>query len=163
MTREETCCFTGHRIIARSLVPELEKAIEEEIEKLYAQNVKSFVCGGAIGFDTLAAGAVLRAKKRHPDVTLVLALPCPDQTANWSARSREIYEKTVRAADVVHIVSSAYDPGCMHRRNRFMADMSSHCVYYLEKNAGGTFSTVEYARKKGLTLHRLVPGGSDES
>ena len=159
MPKEEknrTCCFTGHRLVARSLVPELEKSLDEVIARLKEDGVDRFVCGGAIGFDTLAAQAVLRAKKNDPGTVLILALPCPDQAEKWNAKNRELYEKTVRAADLVHIVSPEYTPGCMHKRNRFMVEMSSHCVCYLTKNSGGTFSTVEYAKKSGLTLHRLA-------
>lgn len=154
--KEITCCFSGHRAVARELVPELEKKLDAAVARLKGEGVKRFVCGGAVGFDTLAAQAVLRAKKTDPGVLLILALPCPEQAEKWSEKSRAVYQETVRAADVVYVVSPEYSPGCMHKRNRFMVDSSSRCVYYLTKNSGGTFSTVEYARKTGLKLIPLA-------
>ncbi|MBQ9545620.1 MAG: DUF1273 family protein [Clostridia bacterium] len=154
--KERTCCFSGHRIVPDEQKPVLEKKLDDVIAGLRKEGVDRFVCGGAIGFDTLAAQAVLRAKKTDPSLILILALPCPDQAEKWSSKDRMIYLNTVRAADVVHIVSPEYSSGCMHKRNRFMVGMSSHCVYYLTKNLGGTYYTVQCAVKAGLKMHPLA-------
>lgn len=51
-----------------------------------------FGAGGALGFDTIAAFAVLKLKKRYPNIRLILVLPCLDQTRGWSREDVEIYE-----------------------------------------------------------------------
>ena len=35
---------------------------------------------GALGFDTIAAQAVLSVKETYPEVKLILVLPCENQT-----------------------------------------------------------------------------------
>ena len=74
--REKTCCFTGHRELPVrwgrwKLVAELERAIIAQIDK----GIQFFGAGGALGFDTLAAQTVLKLKKNHPNIKLILVLP----------------------------------------------------------------------------------------
>ena len=56
-----TCCFTGHRRIPPEVVAPLRERLEAEIESLIRQGVRYFGAGGALGFDPLAAEAVLEA------------------------------------------------------------------------------------------------------
>ena len=44
----------------------------------------------------------------------------------------------------------------MHKRNRHLVDNSSICICYLTENSGGTFYTVNYAKKQGLTVINLA-------
>ena len=67
MAKTNTCFFTGHRILAESFTP---NRLEKGIEYLINQGVDTFITGGAIGFDTEADQAVLRAKKNHPHIQL---------------------------------------------------------------------------------------------
>ena len=86
-----TCAFTGHRSIKpehKRLMPDL---LARGIAYAYAQGCRRFVAGGAVGFDTEAARAVLRFRLEHPDVSLVLFLPCINQDEMWSDRQKQIY------------------------------------------------------------------------
>ena len=69
-----------------------------EIAALAARGTESFYCGGALGFDTIAARAVLAARDKYPFVRLVLALPCPQQDALWSRADRDEYRAILSAA-----------------------------------------------------------------
>ncbi len=64
LEREKTCCFTGHRCIPNGSLDNLKRQLKQEIEKLIQQGVIYFGTGGALGFDTLAAEAVLELKKK---------------------------------------------------------------------------------------------------
>ena len=156
-TAEKACCFTGHRDIPAPFVPVLVRRLEKAIENLAAQDVLWFIAGGALGFDTLAALAVLRLRDtKLPHIRLLLALPCADQTAGWSAENVSLYEHIRAKADEVKVLSPHYFRGCMQVRNRFMVDNAAFCVCYLTKDAGGTAGTVRYAEKKGRTLISLA-------
>ena len=143
MSREETCCFTGHRRLPAGAAGVLAGRLDRTVDGLISSGILNFIAGGALGFDTLAAQAVLRAKDRDPRVRLILAIPCADQNSNWSPRQREVYDSIRLRADVVRILSQKYYPGCMHLRNRYMADRASVCVCYLTKNSGGAFGTFD--------------------
>ena len=61
--KQQICCFTGHRIIKKNIIPLIKQNIAIEIRKLITQGVTYFIVGGALGFDTLAAQTVLDLKK----------------------------------------------------------------------------------------------------
>ena len=67
-----SCFFIGHREANESLLPRLELEIDQLIR---SENVHYFYVGGYGGFDQIAATAVKKAKKQHPDITLMLVLP----------------------------------------------------------------------------------------
>jgi uncharacterized phage-like protein YoqJ len=75
------CCFTGHRRIEPMHRAELPGLLRREIENLISENVTTFATGGAKGFDTLAAEAVLDAKIQHPFIRLIVVAPCADQSS----------------------------------------------------------------------------------
>ena len=147
-----TACFTGHRELPAEYLPEISKRLEDTLVALIEQGYCYFGAGGALGFDTLAAQAVLRLRERYPQIRLILVLPCLNQTRSWQQADVDIYEELKRRADKVTYASESYFRGCMQKRNRHLVDNSSVCVCYLTKPAGGTAYTVDYARRCGLRI-----------
>lgn len=154
--KEKTCCFTGHRDIPSGQYQKIFAKTEETIEAFIQQGYLYFGAGGALGFDTIAALAVLKLKERYPNIRLILVLPCLSQTRGWSKEDIEIYEDIKRKADRIVYTSQEYTRGCMHKRNRHLVDYSSACISYLTENKGGTFYTVNYAKSKGLTVINIA-------
>ena len=151
-----TCFFTGHRSIPKEDMTSLTAELDCVIEKLIVEGIDTFVCGGAVGFDTLAACRVAVAKKRFPHIGLELILPCRDQTAKWrSSYDIALYQRIKGLADSIEYAADTYSSGCMHLRNRMMADRSSVCVAYYNGGGGGTAYTVRYARERGLSVINL--------
>ena len=163
--RENTCFFSGHRAVRREDVPALERELDLTLRKLAFRGFTDFVCGGALGFDTIAARRVLEAKKRDPRLRLILVLPCADQTARWrSAEDVATYEDVKKRADGIVVISDRYRGGVMMERNRAMADLSSLCVaYYDGRRGGGAHYTVGYAEKQGLEIINLLPSVREDS
>lgn len=151
----KTCCFTGHRRLPSEEIPALQKRLEEEIRRLYREDFHYFAAGGALGFDTLAALAVLFLRDELPGLRLILVLPCLDQTCGWPPQDVGLYDFIKRRADKVVYTGQGYTPGCMHRRNRTLVEGSQCCLSYLTRRSGGTFYTVEYCRKKGVPVINL--------
>lgn len=154
--KERSVCFTGHRHIAAEDRRELSALLDEKLAALYRQGYRYFYCGGALGFDTLAAEAVVRLKETAPEAQLIMALPCPDQSKNWPPADTACYERLLYLADRIQVTSSFYFDGCMQVRNRFMVDHSALCVCYLVYMRGGTMSTVKYALDQGCRLVNLA-------
>ena len=147
--KEGYCCFTGHRDILPEDRARINCQLDSVIHSLIERGVHCFISGAAIGFDMLAAQAVLRAKRAAPAIRLFLALPCTDQDAKWSAAQRRTYQQLLSAADAYRYISPVpYYNGCMQHRNRFMVDHSGYVVVYLRRMRGGTFQTVNYARQQ---------------
>lgn len=154
--REQTDCFTGHRAIPSEQESDLWERLRETLIKLIGNGYRFFGADGAVGFDTMAAKAVLDLRKEYPQVRLILVLPCLSQADRWNARDKAVYEDIKTRANKVVYTSVEYTRDCMFKRNRHLVEGSSVCVCYLMKNTGGTAYTVEYARKKGLTVINLA-------
>ena len=142
---ENACCFTGHRHITEDERPHLYAALRQIIRELVTTDgITTFYAGGAQGFDTLAAMAVLDARDTFPEIRLVIVLPYANQVDRWCT------------ADKVICLADHYYNGCMFVRNRYLVDQSSLCVSYQTKQTGGTAYTVKYALKKGVKVINLA-------
>lgn len=154
--KSRTACFTGHRELPAEKIPEISKRLEDTLVALIEQGYRYFGAGGALGFDTLAAQAVLRLRERYPQIQLILVLPCLNQTHSWQQADVDIYEELKRRADKITYTSESYFRGCMQKRNRHLVDNSSVCICYLTKPTGGTAYTVNYASEHGLTIINIA-------
>lgn len=150
-----SCCFTGHRDLGES-AGRIASVLPEVLEALYEEGFRTFFAGGALGFDTLAAKAVLDLRKKHSDVRLELILPCRDQTRHWNKESIRIYEDILSRADKASYISNEYTRYCMYERNRALVDGSDLCIAFCKALEGGSHYTCEYAAKKGVRVINLA-------
>ncbi len=146
--KEQTACFSGHREIPSEDVDIIMERLNKIIVELIEQGYTGFCCGGALGFDTIAAQIILELKKTYKQIELILHLPCLTQSKGWSETDIKIYNRIKDSADKVIYTSESYTRGCMHKRNRSLVDNSNICICYLTHNSGGTYYTVNYAKKK---------------
>lgn len=153
-----SCCFTGHRIIKNS--EKLQKKLLTVLETLIENGAEDFYAGGAIGFDTLAAEAVLRLREKYPHIKLRLVLPCcrDEQTKYWTAAQREEYDRILSLADTVEYTADVYSDSCMKKRNARLTELADCfvCFYDKKRPAGGTVQTLRMAAKKGIKIINLI-------
>ncbi len=152
ITTKNCVCFTGHREIPYREKKELKEALSREIDTAIEGGASDFCCGGALGFDTLAAETVLKKKETNPEIKLILILPCRNQDKYWSYEDRKKYEEIKSLADDIIYTASTYYNGCMQVRNKALVDRSDICIAYLRKLTGGSASTVKYAEKCGIKI-----------
>lgn len=156
LIRERTCCFTGHRKLSGDTLW-LRFQIQEEVLRLYQRGISTFLTGGALGFDTLAAKEILRLRDSYvPDLLLAVVIPCWGQERGWRTEDQAVYQSILRKADDRIMTGESYTRDCMFVRNRYMVDHSTHCIAWLEPGRrGGTSYTVNYAKSKGLEVVNL--------
>ena len=152
---EITVCFTGHRHIPERDASRLQQKLEDTVEMLIQNGATVFRAGGELGFDTMAALAVLSAKRRYPEVRLELILPCPTQTRGWKLSDKQFYGQILSLADSHRYVSPNYFNGVLQVRNRALVQDADVCVAYLTTSSGGTAYTASLALKQGLKLINL--------
>ena len=152
MSREITCCFTGHRTIQPEDRATLPANLEQAVRTLIDRGYEHFYAGGAMGFDLMAAETVLKLKKEYPHIQLELALPYPKSCEQFRSPLREQYADVCAQADKITNVCEFYFPACFHVRNRYMVDRSSVCVCYLRpgNRSRGTSATVAYAAEQNV-------------
>ena len=152
----EHVCFTGHRSIEPAHARLIPGILDQILRTLIRHGATFFYAGGALGFDTVAAIAVLRLKKEFPHIKLNLILPCKDQARNWNETNRAIYEAILEQADSVEYASSHYTSYCMHDRNRRLVDSAQLCIAYCEHSGGGSAYTMGYALKNEKEVINLA-------
>ena len=81
--KHHSCCFSGHRNLPIEQTLHINNLLVNEIFKLINKGVSNFICGGALGFDTMAAQTILKARIIYPHIQLTMALPSPQQTNRW--------------------------------------------------------------------------------
>ncbi len=153
---KKTVCFTGHRHIPPSAYTKLNELLVQTIEEQIQNGAAVFRTGGAIGFDTLAALAVLLLRKRHPHIRLELVLPYPEQASKWSDNDRLLYTQIAEQADRCVYISQGYYAGVLQARNRALVQEADVCIAYLRNShGGGTAYTASLALKQGLEFINL--------
>lgn len=155
-----SCCFTGYRpqkfpfslVDANPELDELIHMLEVSIYKLIKMGCRTFYSGMAMGFDILAAEAVLKLREHFPEVKLICALPYSTQANsyddNWLYRYTEIIER----CDSVVTVCDRYSPDCFQKRNIYMVDHSDCVLTWYNGKPSGTRNTLTYAKRHGKTL-----------
>jgi uncharacterized phage-like protein YoqJ len=136
----------------------LKAAIREQIIRLVeTENVRAFICGMALGIDTVCCEIVLELKQIYPDLTLQAALPCSTQDIKWSNADRDRFRELLGNCDNVHIQSAEYTDTCMLERNYFMVDHADYLLAVWTGTNGGTAKTVKYAQERGVTTIIIDP------
>ena len=104
-----------------------------------------------MGFDIIAAEAVLDVKKLRPDLTvrLVACVPYVDQASGYPAAWKDRYDNILENCDKALLLSDNYYKGCFQRRNKFMVDSTDFVITYFDGAPGGTKNTIAYAKKQG--------------
>ena len=118
MERETTCCLTGHRKLPQGAARHVISRVTDGAMYLIDRGYTDFILGGALGFDTLAARALICMKVSGYDLKLHLFLPCPNQDAAWSQYDRMEYRDLLEQADSFRYCSERYYTGCMAARNK---------------------------------------------
>lgn len=151
------CSFTGHRQIKNEHLDYVKEKLERGIVYAYNEGVRQFFTGGAIGFDTLAALAVLKIRKSYNDITLTLILPCKNQSESWSDAQKKEYEKIKRECDEIIYVSDDYYDGCMRERNARLVEKADMIIAYMYKERSGAAQTVGMAKRLGRRVYNICP------
>ena len=156
----KSICFTGHRTIAKQLLPEVLSELQRVLETAIPQGFVDFYTGGAIGWDTYCAQMILDLREDYPGIALHLVLPCSreEQTARWTESQRAAYDCIYREADSCDFMAETYTKGCMRLRNQRLVALADCCICFCREPEGrtGTAQTVRMAKQKGIPVINLA-------
>lgn len=147
---DKSCFFTGHREVSGEILPTLECTIEQHISKY---SVTEFIVGAYGEFDRLAANAVIRAKRQHPQVTLVLLLPY--HPAERPIKTPKGFDSTYYPPDMEKVPRRF----AIVRANRYIVDHVDYLIAYAWHSASNARKLTEYAQRrerKGLIKVTLL-------
>ncbi len=171
----KTCAITGHHPTrfkwkykeSDTRCKRLKRKIQEQFVLMYEQGTRRFYVGGALGVDQWSGEILLRLKEQpeYGDIELVVALPFEGHDAEWDARSKSRLQFLLRhSAETVVVGTKAESAAiCYKKRNYYMVDHAD-CLLAVYDNdrsiRSGTGMTVNYARKKGLSITLIHPDTS---
>lgn len=155
-TRAKSVAFSGHRIIPSGKRTEIESKLAVQIKRCYESGIRDFYCGMALGFDMMAAEAVLSLRNELPGIRLIAAVPYKGQADKWRGQEQKRYEKLLSVADKVILLASGYYKGCLLRRNDYMLANSDGVIAYFDGTPkGGTYYTCRKALQTGMKVFNL--------
>lgn len=153
-----TACFTGHRRLPPrgsaeyvALICALDAAIADAV----SHGVTCFVCGGACGFDLLAAERLLAGKAESLSPALHVIIPFDGFISTFPQAEQERYHRIAACADSVICVYPNADSAAYRQRNQRLIDASDRCIAYLREEKSGTGQTVRMAVRKGIPVTYL--------
>lgn len=175
VNKETTVCFTGPRpanMFGYNIDTIEYKKVLDDIQKTvrtlyHSENARTFIVGGAQGFDTLAAIALYSMKSELKDIKIVLAAPFKNQDIKWPADARKLYTNIKGIVDEVVYVDALqdyafspvslgeYHPNKMHLRNHYMVDRSDIVIAYNNGKGTGTKNCINYATGKRRRIINL--------
>lgn len=157
MEQMKTCCFTGHRPEKLNISEqELKQRLKVEIRKAIKDGYVCFISGMARGADLIAARIIIDEKTENSDIQLVCASPYKGFENRWEEREKEEYRIIMEQADETNYICEHYFRGCYQIRNRWLVDNSSRVIAVFNGEKGGTKNTIDYALKKGVSVHNII-------
>ena len=141
-----TSSFFGHRMIedydhVEQMIYNIVSSCLEEKEYV------DFLVGREGDFDQIVASAVRRAKKEIYDANSSLVWVQPYLKADYRDHP-EGYEAYYDSIEVCGESEVAHPKAAIQIRNRSMVDRSDLCVFYVIKECGGAWQTMQYAKKQ---------------
>lgn len=164
----KTLCFTGHRRVPGKSYGEwlgVDKTVMDIIRAAYIKGFRDFICGGAIGFDTLAATAVLEVMREY-NINLIMAIPFRNQPDKWPTEVQDNYHTILSQADEVVYVDEKFEmPNAgiyashkMFIRNKYMVNESDAMVACVsDVSTSGSAHCIRYAQSKGVPILIIDP------
>lgn len=153
--KSKTVAFTGHRNINTDtsvLKDELTHIIREQ----YHNGHTTFITGGAVGFDLLAAEVVLELQKEYTDIQLFSAVPYTGHHLYFREEDKQRYIHIADKATSNILLSAHYYDGCFLRRNDYMLEKCSLVIaYYAQITKSGTGYTIRKAQEKNIPTINL--------
>lgn len=158
MNKLRACFFTGHRRLPAARTDEIKSSLSENIERLIIEyDVRDFISGGALGFDTLAAEAVIEMKKKYPHIRLLLYLPCYGQSKKWGYKDKFAYQLLKsRADEILYVTEKEYTEDCMLLRNLRMIKDAFFCITFCIMQGTGTGLTLKNAEEVGAHIINIA-------
>lgn len=155
-------CITGHRpnkLYGYDLSHPKWIELEQKIKKILIENnCTEAISEMALGVDTIFAIAALELRKEGHNIRLHCAIPCKNQSGNWSSKDKKLYDCILSKADEVMLVSNEeYTPWLMQKRNKYMVDNSDIVTAVWDGSKSGAANCIEYAKKNDKKIIYVTP------
>ena len=149
-----TVSFFGHRYIDNYFT--VEKKLEELIRGLLeSKNYVEFLIGRDGEFDQIVASTVKAVKRSIGDDNSALVWVMAYPKAEYS-NNEESFDDYYDEIEICEASNHCHFKSAIQVRNRNMVDRSDLVVCSVERDSGGAYSTLQYARKQEKQVINLA-------
>ena len=148
-----TVSFFGHRQIDNALI--IEQRLEAIIrELLTTKEYVEFLIGRNGEFDLLVASTIHRCKQNVRDDNSALILILPYTTAEYTD-NQQSFHAYYDEIEVCSKSEKSHFKSAYRVRNCSMVDRSNLVIFCVERNSGGAYQTMQYAKRAGINIINL--------
>lgn len=148
-----TVSFFGHREVDHAR--DVEQQVELLVSKLIEQNdYVDFLVGRNGDFDQIAASTVRRIKEYDRGKSSLIWV-MPYEMAEY-LENKKAYEQYYDEVEICQESCESHPKAAYRIRNRSMVDRSDLVVFYVTRNHGGAYQTMQYAQRKGKRIINLA-------
>ena len=159
MRARVTVAFFGHRHIDDFF--RTESKLQDHISELLRNNeYVEFLVGRNGDFDQMTSSTVLRCKRSVRGDNSALVLVLPYQTSEFQNNEDSFY-RYYDEIEVYEDATEAHFKKAIQIRNRSMVDRADMIICYVNRDEGGAYQTIQYAKKQGKTVINLAEMGDD--
>lgn len=145
-----TVSFFGHRDFCKHF--EYEDKIKQLILKLLSENeYVDFLVGRNGEFDIFVSSVIRHVKNEHGCNNCSLTLVLPYMTAQYRDNERN-FNNYYDEIEVCPESQTAYFKSAITIRNKSIVNRSDLVVCYVERNDGGTYEAMKYAKKNKKSI-----------
>jgi hypothetical protein len=149
-----TVSFFGHRYIDNYFA--VEKKLEELVrELLMTKTYVEFLIGRDGEFDQIVASTVKTVKRSVGDSNSALVWVMAYPKAEYS-NNEESFDDYYDEIEICEASSHCHFKSAIQVRNRNMVDRSDLVACFVERDSGGAYSTLQYARKQEKQVINLA-------
>ena len=144
-----TVSLFGHREIED--LGRLENALMLIISDLMrTKPYVSFLIGRSGEFDEYAASIIKRVRKQHEVTSNEISLVLPYPVAGL-----EYYEKYYDSIIIPDVTSGVHPKSAITVKNHWMVEQADLVIVYVEREAGGAFKAMQYAKSLNKPIINL--------
>jgi len=146
MSQERTCTFFGHSLCPNGIVPKLQSAIIELIEK---HGVDTFYVGNHGQYDALVRHVLRQLKKEYPHITYSVVLAYLPQ--GYGQAYNEHFSDTLYP-EGIELIHPRF---AISWRNRWLLEQSGYVITYITHSWGGAAQFAQKAKRQNKTVINL--------
>ena len=154
-----TVSFFGHRFIEDSL--RIEQHLETLIRKLLKEKEYVELLVGRDGeFDQIVSSTIRRCKREYRSDNSAHIWVLPYLTAEFRD-NEESFRDYYDEIEVCEAAAGSHYKNAHQTRNRAMVDRSDLVVLCIQRESGGAWQTMKYAKKQGIPYINIADPKED--
>lgn len=149
-----TVSLFGHRVMSDPHA--MREALIKEVENLIlTKEYVEFLIGRSGDFDIVAASTVREVRERLDYGNCSLVLVLPNMTSEYRD-NRASFESYYNSVEICGEAASAHFKARHQIRNRQMVDRSDLVICCVEREEGGAYQAMKYAKKLNKEIINLA-------